>query len=116
MQPFKATPFCPARRELEDYLTAGPGSDSHLQLRGFGGTDFRPAFRYVDDRIAEGEFTDLKGLIYFTDGDGIYPESQPDYPAAFVFIENEFQDRDLPVWAIKLILEPEDLSNEQGEL
>ena len=39
-----------------------------LTLKGFGGTDFRPLFQYVDQLIHLGEFTNLKGLIYFTDG------------------------------------------------
>jgi predicted metal-dependent peptidase len=40
------------------------------RLQGFGGTDFRPVFAYVDDLIAKKEFVNLKGLIYFTDGYG----------------------------------------------
>lgn len=40
----------------------------HLELIGEGGTDFRPAFEYVNHLIEQGEFYHLKGLIYFTDG------------------------------------------------
>ena len=35
--------------------------------------DFRPAFEYVNRMIRQGNFTDSKGLLYFTDGEGIYP-------------------------------------------
>ena len=46
----------------------------NLTLYGEGGTDFRPAFSYVDQLIRDGEFEHLRGLLYFTDGYGIYPE------------------------------------------
>lgn len=54
-----------SRDDMESYL-------SNMILRGFGGTDFRPVFRYVDTLIENKEFTDLKGLIYFTDGWGYF--------------------------------------------
>ncbi|MDR2530534.1 MAG: VWA-like domain-containing protein [Oscillospiraceae bacterium] len=75
-----------------------------MVLKGFGGTDFRPVFRYVDELIARRELTDLRGLIYFTDGYGTFPESQPAYESAFVFIDRESENPAVPVWAIKLIL------------
>ncbi len=33
--------------------------------KGFGGTDFRPVFEYVNDLIMKREIKSLKGLIYF---------------------------------------------------
>ena len=46
----------------------------------------------------------LKALIYFTDGDGIYPEKTPDYETAFVFVKkSEKMDR-VPGWAKKLLV------------
>ncbi|MBQ3301140.1 MAG: hypothetical protein IJH04_03205, partial [Eggerthellaceae bacterium] len=44
-----------------------------FNLRGFGGTDFRPAFKYIDELVEKREFTKLQGIIYFTDGLGKYP-------------------------------------------
>lgn len=35
-----------------------------------GGTDFRPAFAYVEQLMRARKFTKLRGLIYFTDGYG----------------------------------------------
>ena len=32
----------------------------------------------------------------------------PDYKAAFVFLEDQYEDRDVPVWAIKIILEKDE--------
>ena len=87
--------------ELKKYM-------EHFQLYGQGGTDFRPAFAYVEQLRQKGEFDDLKGLIYFTDGYGIYPERMPGYRTAFVFFEDDY--RDVPAWAIRLILREKDIS------
>ena len=52
-----------------------------------------------------GELKDLKGLLYFTDGFGIYPVKKPPYDTAFLFMRGEaYQDVDVPPWAMKLIL------------
>ena len=75
-----------------------------LTLYGEGGTDFRPAFEYVDELIRKGEFTDLRGLIYFTDGYGIYPRKMPEYQTAFVFMQEDYRDVDVPAWAMKLLI------------
>lgn len=37
--------------------------------------------------LGRGEFHRLKGLLYFTDGEGIYPVKRPVYDTAFVFVE-----------------------------
>ena len=42
---------------------------------------------------------------------GFTPEKDqemPDYKAAFVFLEDQYEDRDVPVWAIKIILEKDE--------
>ena len=51
----------------------------------------------------------MKGLIYFTDGKGIYPVQAPSYDTAFVFIERMFSDEAVPAWAMKVVLEEEQL-------
>jgi len=88
--------------ELIEYM-------EHLELRGEGGTDFRPAFEYVEKLKKEHAFSQLKGLLYFTDGQGIYPNKMPSYEVAFVFLKEDYEDANVPVWAMKLILEEEDL-------
>lgn len=80
-----------------------------VQLSGFGGTDFRPVFEYVDRMIEHHEFQNLRGLIYFTDGQGTFPERMPDYETAFVFIEEGFSIPDVPPWAIKLVLQEDEV-------
>ena len=96
------------REELKEYM-------DNLELRGEGGTDFRPAFDYVEQLIREKAFTRLKGLIYFTDGQGIYPRKMPPYETAFVFLKEDYEDADVPPWAMKLILEPQDIEGETYE-
>ena len=86
------------RDELERYM-------KELKIYGLGGTDYRPAFRYVDSLIEQGEFSNLKGLIYFTDGWGIFPKKKPAYSTAFVFIDDDYRNPDVPPWAIKLVLQ-----------
>ena len=78
-------------------------------IAGSGGTDFRPAFEYVNGLKKSRQAASLKGLIYFTDGKGIYPVQAPAYDAAFVFIENMFSDESVPPWAMKVVLEEEQL-------
>jgi predicted metal-dependent peptidase len=80
-----------------------------MQLQGFGGTDFRPVFNYVNQLIEQKEFVNLKGLIYFTDGCGEYPSKMPDYATAFVFVDDDYNDYNVPPWAIKLILPSSDI-------
>ena len=84
--------------ELQTYMKT-------LTLYGEGGTDFRPVFAYVEELINEGEFEDLRGLIYFTDGFGTYPKQMPAYQTAFVFSEEDYADAEVPAWAIKAVLE-----------
>ncbi|MCD7854816.1 MAG: VWA-like domain-containing protein [Clostridiales bacterium] len=86
--------------DLEKYF-------GEMELKGFGGTDFRPAFEYVEE--IRKNLTNLKGLIYFTDGEGTFPSSPPDYDTAFVFLKEHYHDPKVPPWAIKLILDKEEL-------
>ena len=93
-----------SEKELKKYM-------DQFELYGEGGTDFRPAFAYVDELLGRGEFDDLKGLIYFTDGYGIYPSRMPPYKTAFVFLEEDYRDVDVPAWAIRLVLREDELES-----
>ena len=75
-----------------------------LSLRGFGGTDFRPVFNYVEQLSGSGELKDMKGLIYFTDGYGIYPAKKPPYEVLFVFINDDEYRPAVPLWAMKAVV------------
>lgn len=79
---------------------------NHIELRGLGGTDFRPAIQYVRQLWQQGEFTDLRGLLYFTDGWGIYPPQAPPFKCAFVFYDEDHRPDIVPSWAEQLVLHP----------
>lgn len=76
-----------------------------IRIQGRGGTDFRPVFTYVDRLIEKKKIRNLKGLLYFTDGDGIYPPKKPDYETAFIFIKEPPENVKIPSWAIRLYLD-----------
>ena len=84
--------------ELEEYM-------DNLVLHGFGGTNFTPVFQYVDELYENSSKKELNGLIYFTDGDGIYPEKTPPYKNAFVIHDNGFDKNRLPIWATPLYID-----------
>ncbi len=94
-----------SHEELKNYM-------EHFTIKGEGGTDFRPAFAYVEELLARKTFHKLRGLIYFTDGYGTFPVEMPPYETAFVFLKEDYRDVDVPPWAIKLILDREELQYE----
>lgn len=94
-----------SEQDWQDYL-------KNLTIHGRGGTDFRPVFEYVEELRAKKKLRDLKGLLYFTDGDGIYPEIPTDYKTAFVFYKEKEQHQKVPAWAACLTLDTE-RSNEK---
>jgi len=103
---------CDADIQEDKKITCQADFDEYLetmQIRGLGGTDFRPVFEYVEQLRKNKEFTDLKGLIYFTDGLGVFPERKPDYQTAFVYVDDEYNNPDVPPWAIKLVLQKDEI-------
>jgi len=98
-----------SRSDMRDLL-------DNIQIRGGKGTDFRPVFQYVDALKDEGEFDNLRGLIYFTDGMGVYPTRKPDYPVAFLFCDDRFLDREVPMWAMKVYIGTSDLAERRHSL
>ena len=90
----KITSLEELRRYMED-----------LTLSGGSATDFRPVFEHVDKLIKEGSFSNLRGLLYFTDGMGIYPTKRPDYEVAFILLEEPPLSVKMPPWAIRIMPE-----------
>lgn len=76
-----------------------------LPLSGGSATDFRPVFEHVEKLRAEGKLGALRGLLYFTDGMGIYPEKRPDYEVAFVLLDEPPLSVKMPPWAIRIMPE-----------
>lgn len=77
-----------------------------LTLYGRGGTDFRPVFEYIEELRKNGELTNLNGMLYFTDGMGVYPRKKPEYPVAFIY-DSEVLDKipEVPAWAIRYLMD-----------
>ena len=88
-----------SEKELEQVM-------EDLTLYGRGGTDFRPAFEYIEELRRNGELTNLNGMLYFTDGMGVYPRKKPEYPVAFVY-DSEVLDKipEVPAWAIRYLMD-----------
>lgn len=84
-----------------------------MEIKGLGGTDFRPVFDYVNGLINAGAFSDLKGLIYFTDGLGIFPEAKPPYRTAFVFADDGCSRPKVPAWAIRAVIDRDELREDR---
>ena len=86
-----------SKEEMERVVTS-------LPISGFGSTDFRPVFTRVDELVKNGTLTRLKGLIYYTDGRGIFPSYAPAYKTAFVLTEDMYDSANVPGWAMKIML------------
>lgn len=87
--------FIHNEEELEEYM-------EHLEIKGMGGTDFRPVFSHINELVEQKKLTQLKGMIYFTDGYGIYPKQCPKYQTAFVFLNDNYEKGKVPAWAIQV--------------
>ncbi len=100
----------------EDTLVTSPEQmerlGSSFMIVGGGGTDFRPAFAYLEQLREKGAFSRLRGMLYFTDGKGIYPAKRPPWETAFVFVGDQTEkenEPEIPAWAMRLTLDPEEL-------
>lgn len=88
-------------RSAEEWMK----SCESIAIQGRGGTDFTPVFRYVETLRQRCELKDLKALLYFTDGDGVYPQKPTDYQTAFVFLHRSGKMDQVPPWALSLVLD-----------
>ena len=95
--------------ELESYMRS-------VELCGGSATDFRPVFDYIAELKKKGTFASLRGLIYFTDGMGIYPSKRPDYETAFVLLEEPPLSYKMPPWCIRIVLAWDSLEKAAEEL
>ncbi len=89
--------------QLADYM-------NNFRLTGGSATDFRPVFEHVARLRAAGELPGLRGLIYFTDGMGIYPQKRPPYETAFIMLGEPIIPVKIPPWAIRLSLTESELA------
>jgi len=68
-----------ADAKIQTHRVFLPGEPLDYEVSGGGGTDFRPVFDYIDKHI---DYPTL--LIYFTDGDGRFPEFEASYDVLWV--------------------------------
>ncbi len=50
-----------------------------VEIRGGGGTNFRPVFNWIEQQDSAPD-----ALIYFTDAEGVFPEAEPHYPVVWL--------------------------------
>ncbi|MBU3806101.1 MAG: hypothetical protein H9882_04340 [Candidatus Fournierella pullistercoris] len=93
-------------KQLAEYM-------EDFTLIGQSSTDFRPVFTHVEQLIQQGSFHRLRGLVYFTDGLGVYPAHRPSFEAAFVMLAGQSHPERVPVWATRLLIDQDELL--QGE-
>jgi predicted metal-dependent peptidase len=65
--------------EVQDVRYYEPYEPISLEIKGRGGTDFVPAFKYVEDNIEE-----ARVVIYLTDGYGYFPDHEPLTPTLWI--------------------------------
>ena len=71
-----------ADAKVQSHKVFLPGESLDYEVSGGGGTDFRPVFEYIDQQI---NYPTL--LLYFTDGQGTFPENEPSYDVMWVMPE-----------------------------
>ena len=62
------------------------------QIKGGGGTDFRPVFNAVEKNDLDQR---IQVLVYITDGHGDYPENPPNYPVIWI-VKGDYPQEDIP--------------------
>ena len=92
--------------EFQQYLDT-------MEIKGLGKTDFRPVFRYIEELQQKGELTQLKGLLYFTDGQGVFPARKPSYETAFILHHDGWETPQVPQWAMQLILTEDEILDQR---
>lgn len=63
-----------ADAKVHAHHTFRSGDKLDFPLKGGGGTDYRPTFEYINARLPMSSM-----VLYFTDGDGIFPQIPPSY-------------------------------------
>ena len=74
----------------------------NFELQGGGGTDFRPVFDYLTNLKRKGQ--KIEGLIYFTDGVGVYPREIPPFKTCFAIL-GDGEQAQVPHFAYKIKVE-----------
>jgi len=70
--------------KIQEHKTFYSGDILEVDLKGGGGTDFRPIFTYINENIQ-----DTQLLLYFTDLDGLFPRDIPNYDVKWIVPKEE---------------------------
>lgn len=95
------------QQELEEFLAP---LRSHYREEG----DLRAAFLWTDDMLRRRQLRNLKGFLALTDAPTRFPPRKPDYDAAVVFVNDNYSTPDVPPWAVRLVLQKDELDDEQA--
>lgn len=71
-----------ADAKIQSHKVFLPGEALGYEVSGGVGTDFRPVFEFIDQEIS---YPTL--LVYFTDGDGTFPDDEAPYDVLWVMPE-----------------------------
>ncbi len=70
--------------KIQYHQTFYPDDMLEYKTKGGGGTDFRPVFHFIEERIDNPTL-----LLYFTDAQGRFPEFEPSFDTLWVLPEEE---------------------------
>ncbi len=73
-----------ADAKVQAHYSFQGGDKMDFALKGGGGTDYRPVFEFVD-----ANFPMSSMLLYFTDGEGIFPRIPPSYEVLWALSQNK---------------------------
>lgn len=73
-----------ADAKVQGHYSFRGGDKLDFALKGGGGTDYRPVFEFIDANLPMSSM-----LLYFTDGEGIYPKIPPSYEVLWALSSNK---------------------------
>ncbi len=73
-----------ADAKVQAHYTFRGADEIDFETRGGGGTDYRVVFEYIDSNLPMSSM-----LLYFTDGDGIFPKTPPSYEVLWALSQNK---------------------------
>lgn len=87
------------QEELNEYL-------KNFKTYAGSGKDTRPTFEYIQNELIKRKREHVSGLLYFTDGVGIYSTKVQKYKVAYVFYDEDGgSGGNIPAYAIKYIFD-----------
>ncbi|MEA3499359.1 MAG: VWA-like domain-containing protein [Campylobacterota bacterium] len=73
-----------ADAKVHSHYSFQGGEEMDFALKGGGGTDYRPTFEFVEANLPMSSM-----LLYFTDGEGIFPRIPPAYEVLWALSQNK---------------------------